>query len=261
MRAARRPPGPEQPPEVDVPGQGHAHEVGHDPARRQQAERPRPVADEIAQPAHDLLLDEGRERAGVPDVDALVGHLGEQLAHHRDRQRRRREIAELARVLRVHLARRRGGRGTRPGCRRSGSAWPGPETGRRMRRRTTPAAPRTAPGRPSPGARPGRTGSRGRWPTCRRRAAPSPPARRRVAVADQLGLRVPGEAGERVGRSRDGIVGHRTPMVAAGVAARRPRPALYACPMDDHDPAGRARLVAWLDPLGVDDQSNTEPSK
>ena len=41
-------------------------------------------------------------------------------------------------------------------------------------------------------------------------------------------------------------------MVAAGVAARRPRPALYACPMDDHDPAGRARLVAWLDPLGVD---------
>ena len=62
-----------------------------------------PVADEVAQPAHDLLLDEGRERPGVPDVDALVRHLGEQLAHHRDRQRRRREVAELARVLRVHL--------------------------------------------------------------------------------------------------------------------------------------------------------------
>ena len=63
-----------------------------------------PVADEVAQPAHDLLLDEGRERTGVPDVDALVGHLGQQLAHHRDRQRRRREVAELARMLRVHLA-------------------------------------------------------------------------------------------------------------------------------------------------------------
>ena len=66
----------------------------------------RPVADEVAQPAHDLLLDERGERPGVPDVDALVGHLREQLAHHRDRQRRRREVAELARVLRVHLAAR-----------------------------------------------------------------------------------------------------------------------------------------------------------
>ena len=63
----------------------------------------RPVADEVAQPAHDLLLDERRERSGVPDVHALVGHLGEQLADDRDRQRRRREVAELARVLRVHL--------------------------------------------------------------------------------------------------------------------------------------------------------------
>ena len=40
-------------------------------------------------------------------------------------------------------------------------------------------------------------------------------------------------------------------MVVAGVAARRPRPALYACPMDDHDPAARARLEAALAPLGV----------
>ena len=31
------------------------------------------VADEIAQPAHDLLLDERRDGPGVPDVDALVG--------------------------------------------------------------------------------------------------------------------------------------------------------------------------------------------
>ena len=44
------------------------------------------------------------DRAGMPDVDALVRHLGEQLAHHRDGQWRRREVAELARVLGVHLA-------------------------------------------------------------------------------------------------------------------------------------------------------------
>ena len=37
-RAARRPPGPQESPEVDVPGQGHAHEVGHDAARCQQPE-------------------------------------------------------------------------------------------------------------------------------------------------------------------------------------------------------------------------------
>ncbi len=91
---------------MDVAGQGHAHEVGHHAARGQQAERPRPIADQVAQPADDLLLDEGRERTGVPDVDALVGHLGEELAHHRHRQRRRREVAELARVLRIHLAAR-----------------------------------------------------------------------------------------------------------------------------------------------------------
>ena len=65
------------------------------------------VADEVAQPADDLLLDEGRERAGVPDVDALVGDLGEQLAHDRHRQRRRREVAELARVLARSSGRRR----------------------------------------------------------------------------------------------------------------------------------------------------------
>ena len=68
------------------------------------------VADEVAQPADDLLLDEGGERAGVPDVDALVRDLGEQLAHDRHRQRRRREVAELARMLGVHEAARRAAR-------------------------------------------------------------------------------------------------------------------------------------------------------
>ncbi len=105
-RPTGRPAGAEQPAEVDVAGQGHAHEVGHHPARGQQPECVRTVPDEVGQPAHDLLLDERGERPGVPHVDALVGHLGEQLTHHRDGQRRRREVAELARVLRVHLAAR-----------------------------------------------------------------------------------------------------------------------------------------------------------
>ena len=87
---------------MQVAGQGHAHEVGHDPAAGQQPERAVAVADEVAQPAHDLLLDEGREGSGVPDIDALVGDLGEQLAHDRHRQRRRGEVPELARMLGVH---------------------------------------------------------------------------------------------------------------------------------------------------------------
>ena len=103
---ARWPALPEESPEMDVTREGHAHEVGHDAARREQSESVRAVADEVAQPAHDLLLDEGREGTRMPDVDTLVGHLCEQLAHHRDRQRRRREVAELARVLGIHLAAR-----------------------------------------------------------------------------------------------------------------------------------------------------------
>ena len=103
LAAARRPPDPEDLAEAQVAGDRHPHEVGHHAARREQAERAAVEADEVAQPADDLLLDERGERAGVPDVDALVGHLGEQLAHHRHRQRRRREVAELARVLRRHL--------------------------------------------------------------------------------------------------------------------------------------------------------------
>ena len=43
------------------------------------------VADEIAQPADDLLLDERADRAGMPDVDALLGDLREQLAGDRRR--------------------------------------------------------------------------------------------------------------------------------------------------------------------------------
>jgi hypothetical protein len=54
------------------------------------------------EPADDLFLDERRDRAGVPDVDALVGHLCEELAHDRDREGWGREVTELARVLGVH---------------------------------------------------------------------------------------------------------------------------------------------------------------
>ena len=69
----------------------------------------RAVADEVAQPADDLLLDERGERPGMPDVDALVGDLGQELAHDRHRQRWRGEVAELARVLAVHEAAREAG--------------------------------------------------------------------------------------------------------------------------------------------------------
>ena len=94
--AARRPRGPAQPREVDVAGQRHREEVGHDAARRQQPEAARAVADEVAQPADDLLLDERGRRAGVPDVDALLGDLGEQLADDRHQERRRREVARAS---------------------------------------------------------------------------------------------------------------------------------------------------------------------
>ncbi len=67
------------------------------------------VADEVAQPADDLLLDERRERTGVPDVDALLGDLGEQLADDRHRERRRGEVAQRARVIGVELVRRDAG--------------------------------------------------------------------------------------------------------------------------------------------------------
>ena len=43
------------------------------------------VADEIGQPAHDLLLDERAGRPRMPHVDALVGHLGKHLASDRHR--------------------------------------------------------------------------------------------------------------------------------------------------------------------------------
>ena len=105
-RPAWRPVQAPHPTKVQVAGQGHAHEVGHDAAAREQAERALAIADEVAQPAHDLLLDERRERAGVPHVDALVRDLGEELTHDRHRQRRWGEVAELARMLGVHQSAR-----------------------------------------------------------------------------------------------------------------------------------------------------------
>ena len=92
------------PAEAQVAGHGHRHEIGHDPTAGQQPERAFAIADEVAQPANDLLLDEGSEWPGVPDVDALVGDLGKQLAHDRHGQRRWREVAELTGMLAVHHA-------------------------------------------------------------------------------------------------------------------------------------------------------------
>src|SRR6266516_7506781 len=77
---ARRAGSLEQPGEVHVASERECHEVGHYPAAGQNAEAPRSVADEVTQPAHDLLLDEGARWPGVPDVDALLRHLGKELA-------------------------------------------------------------------------------------------------------------------------------------------------------------------------------------
>jgi hypothetical protein len=147
---------------------------------------------------HDLFLDEGRQRAGMPDIDALVGHLGQQLAHHRDRQRRWREVAELARVLRVHLPARqsvaelvedRGDRGGGDGSR-------GGTTGRPEELRPERRIWRRIAHRPDRRLVVQEVECRG--PRIRPKTFHRGTRRRRVAVADQLGLGVPGEAFGRV---------------------------------------------------------------
>jgi len=51
--------------QMDIACQGHRQEVGHHAARGQDPERTVAVADDVAQPADDLLLDEGTDRPGV----------------------------------------------------------------------------------------------------------------------------------------------------------------------------------------------------
>ena len=101
----RRAPGwpvqPGQATEMHVADEGHRDEVGHHAARGHQPEAAVAIAHEVAQPADDLLLDERTDRAGMPDVHALVRPLGEHLARDRCDQRRRREVAERARVVAV----------------------------------------------------------------------------------------------------------------------------------------------------------------
>ena len=101
VAAARGPFQPANAAQVDVPDQRHRDEVRHHAARGAQPERAVAVADEVVQPAHDLLLDEGAAGSGVPDVDALVRPLGEDLAGDRGDQRRRGEVRQGARVVRV----------------------------------------------------------------------------------------------------------------------------------------------------------------
>ena len=79
LGASRRMIEPTQARQVAVAGDGHGHEVGHQAARGEQAEAALAVADQPAEPGDDLLLDEGRRRAAVPDVHALVGDLREVL--------------------------------------------------------------------------------------------------------------------------------------------------------------------------------------
>ena len=59
-------------PQMDLAGHGERHEVGHHAAAGEHAPCARRQPDEVAEPADDLLLDEGADRARVPDVDALL---------------------------------------------------------------------------------------------------------------------------------------------------------------------------------------------
>ena len=257
--AARRPWQVPDAAETQVARQRHPHEIGHHAAAGEEPEAVRPVAHHVAQPAHDLFLGERREGTGMPHVDALVGHLREQLAHDRHRERRRREVPELARVLGVHQAARQAGgelfddvgraHGRRRGRARTvaRSGWIGcviPSAGFGVRRWIAHRAlgrdavqefqrlvPRPLPER------------------CERR-----PRRCLVAVADQLRLRVPVEAVEvrvDVHRCSRGLerrsVGHPGWMVPTTLRAMSDE-----IDPTSHDPEGRERLVAALDALGVD---------
>ena len=208
------------------------------------------VADEVAQPADDLLLDERAGRTGMPDVDALVRDLGQQLAHDRHRQRRGREVAELARVLGVHLHRRqalvelgedgvRGRRGRRAPATVRGSRRP-------PRRRTRGERRRSRTGRPSRASPPARTGSRGRSPRSPRRVVRG----RRGRSRHRDGRSDPGSGCQAkrsrkasgswkatvVGSRRGHGSGHR-PMVAGSAVA-------YRCGMTDDAATGLAGRAA-----------------
>ncbi len=170
----------QDPGEVDVAGHGHAHEVGHDPARGEHAEALRAVADEVAQPAPDLLLDEGAARPGMPHVHPLVGELGQQLADDRGDERRGREVTERPGMPGVELMRgeadpelleqldHRGGSQRR----RAGSLGARAVVGPAQRGSSPPA-------RPSSGGGPPRRGSRDPPPRPSRRAARAPRGRSR----------------------------------------------------------------------------------
>ena len=95
-----------QRPQMHLAGHGKRHEVGHGAAAGQHAPCARREPDEVAQPPGDLLLDERADRSRVPDVDPLLEPLTEHLTADRHRERRRREVAERGRVLRVEGHRR-----------------------------------------------------------------------------------------------------------------------------------------------------------
>ena len=62
LGAAWRTVEPAQARQVAVAGDGHGHEVGHQAARGEQAEAALAVADQLAEPGDDLLLDEAPPR-------------------------------------------------------------------------------------------------------------------------------------------------------------------------------------------------------
>ena len=121
----------EQRPQMHLARHGKRHEVGHDAAAGQHAPCAGGQPDEVAEPPGDLLLDERADRSSVPDIDPLLEPLAQHLAADRHRQRRRREVAERGRVLRVERHRRDafperakhlvGGHAVAPGMRRGRS--------------------------------------------------------------------------------------------------------------------------------------------
>ena len=172
-RAGERP----EPPQVDVADQRHRDEVRHHATRRAQAERPVAVAHEVGQPADHLLLDERAHGARMPDVDALVGPLGEHLAGDRGDEGRRREVRERPRVVRVQRVGRDAGRELVEDRRQGGGIGRGPRRAGGSRRSSAVGAPRSRWPRRTRGPSPRRRASRGSPARSARPHARAPRAR------------------------------------------------------------------------------------
>ena len=134
--------------ELRVARRHHGREVRHRAAREQQPLRLRRVVEEVAQPAHDVLLDLHRRGARLPQPDVAVHALRHEVGERGAEEPAARDVGEVAgaRVLeRV----------------RDGVAAPGPSA-----RRSRPRLPADARAASAPAPR------RPRWPRRARRRDP-----------------------------------------------------------------------------------------